>query len=540
MGNMINMKNILKILCIVIIMGIFILPAQAVLQKQSVPSSSVTWLDNSFFQVGQVNDFDPLVDEIIVTVTINEIRILDKLFLFTDPDVFIKIFINGNEFVSEVWEKSMYVKEPNFSVSLEVPKNDEYVDIAMELWAKNSRTGSLVICDISPISGSSVEDNRVEMTYSIATGIWWGDDHLGDASGYGRLNGCDDGSIYEIEYDAEILFSISQNDYDGDNIPYWLEENVYATCPYTDNTGEDVDEDGVAIEWEHRFGLTRHTQNNEEGYLLVYSPVVWENHNTFDPDTDGLTNIEEYKTSQWGSDPFLKDIFLQINQMEIGPNGEGAYVPEQSFDMIRDSHARQNVMWHIDDGRLGGGGLIPFKGTLEDDDLSGWYWTYFMKGDGNNWRRGVFRWTIIAYDYSWAAGFAFSSRIGGRRALDCTFVSSKAMEERVSWFPLYNTFPIFGKNLRTFDADLNWAYVFAGAIMHEVGHTLNIRTAGVDVSDSIWPWQQNYWLYKPYKSCMNYQYMYRGVIDYSDGSRGGTDHDDWSNLDFRYFLPRYY
>lgn len=534
------MKNIVNILGILLIVGVFILPAQAVVQKQTEPNTAVTWFDNSFFQVGQVNDFDPLVDEIIVTVTISEIRILDKIFLFTDPDVFIKIFINGNEFVSEVWERSNYVKEPNFSVSLEVPKNVEYVDIAMELYAKNSITGRVVICDISPRSGSLVKDRRAEMTYSIATGIWWGDDHLGDASGYGRLNGCDDGSIYKNEFDAEVLFSISQNDYDGDGLPYWLEVNVYNTSPYVDNTGQDADNDGVPIEWEHRFGLTRHTQNNQEGYLLIYDPNVKENHDTLDPDNDGLTNVEEYKTSQWGSDPFRKDIFLQINQMEIGPNGEGALVPELSFDMIRDSHARQNVMWHIDDGRLGGGGLIPFKENIEDGDLSGWYWTYFMKSNSNNWRRGVFRWCIIAYNYSWAAGFAFQSRVGVMRALDCTFVSSRAMEERVSWFPLYNTFPIIGRNLRTFDVNMNWAYVFAGAIMHEVGHTLNIRAPGVDVPDSIWPWQENYWNYKPYRSCMNYQYMYRGVIDYSDGSRGGTDRDDWGTLDFRYFLPRFW
>ncbi|MFO7677615.1 MAG: hypothetical protein R6V50_04450 [Thermoplasmatota archaeon] len=531
------MKKSLTILCIFFLVGIFVFPTQAVLQKQPVTTASVSWENDTFFQVGEVDDFDPLVDTIIVTVEIEEIRMLEDLFLLTDPDLFIKVFINGDEFVSEIWENTKYVREPDWSASAEVPKDVEYVDIAIELWATNKR-GSYYVCDISPRKDSSVEDRRAEMTYSIATGIWWGDDYLGDPSGYGRLNGCDDGTIYQNDKDAELLFSISQNDYDGDRIPYWLEVNVYNTCPLTDNTGEDADNDGVPIEWEHRFGLACHTQNNQEGYLLIYNPNVWENHNNLDPDNDGLTNIEEYKTSQWGSDPFRQDIFIQINQMELGPNGEGADVPELSFDMIRDSHARQNIRWHIDDGRLGGGGLIPFKENIEDGDLSSWYWTYFMKEDSNYWRRGVFRWCIIPYESTWAAGFAFSSRIGGKRALDCTLVSSKAMLERVDWFPLYNTFPIIGKNLRTFDRDLNKAYVFAGAIMHESGHTLNIRAPGVDIKDSIWPWQRNYWEYKPYKSCMNYQYMYRGVIDYSDGSRGGTDHDDWGNLDLRYFLPR--
>jgi hypothetical protein len=33
---------------------------------------------------------------------------------------------------------------------------------------------------------------------------------------------------------------------------------------------------------------------------------------------------------------------------------------------------------------------------------------------------------------------------------------------------------------------------------------------------------------------MNYHYTYK-ILDYSDGSNGGRDFDDWSNLDFNYF-----
>ena len=37
---------------------------------------------------------------------------------------------------------------------------------------------------------------------------------------------------------------------------------------------------------------------------------------------------------------------------------------------------------------------------------------------------------------------------------------------------------------------------------------------------------------------MNYGYMYGFIwdlVDYSDGSRGRNDFDDWSNLDLEYF-----
>ncbi|MCK5261827.1 MAG: hypothetical protein KAJ44_06575, partial [Thermoplasmatales archaeon] len=39
---------------------------------------------------------------------------------------------------------------------------------------------------------------------------------------------------------------------------------------------------------------------------------------------------------------------------------------------------------------------------------------------------------------------------------------------------------------------------------------------------------------RPYKSCMNYGYMYY-TVDYSDGSRGIPDLDDWSRMDLAYF-----
>ncbi len=64
-----------------------------------------------------------------------------------------------------------------------------------------------------------------------------------------------------------------------------------------------------------------------------YDPFVWEDHSHLDPDNDGLNNVEEYMTSQWGSDPFRKDIFVELDQMEAGPNGEQASVfPELGKD----------------------------------------------------------------------------------------------------------------------------------------------------------------------------------------------------------------
>ena len=89
---------------------------------------------------------------------------------------------------------------------------------------------------------------------------------------------------------------------------------------------------------------------------------------------------------------------------------KAATVPIQAFDMLRDSYARHNIVWHIDDGRLGGGEFIPFKDILNDNDLDLWYWKYFMHGDAQNWRRGVFRWCIVAYNYYLGRRFHISDQ----------------------------------------------------------------------------------------------------------------------------------
>jgi len=73
--------------------------------------------------------------------------------------------------------------------------------------------------------------------------------------------------------------------------------------------------------------------------------------------------------------------------------------------------------------------------------------------------------------------------------------------------------------------------------MHETGHTLNIDGPGVDDFQGQLPWQVDYWRYGPYKSVMNYRYIYNGNIDYSDGSRGKNDYDDWAHLDLTLINP---
>lgn len=487
-----------------------------------------------------IEDYDPLVN-VTVTFELLGIRSLEKndnhlhfreyVDRWSAPDFYVKIWINGEMFKSRVWWNTRYVYEPNWSVTVDVPDDVEIVNISIQLWDWNPGIDQL--CDISGdydgFTGDEphkFSDNYdVELYYSIKYGVWWGDDYTSDdplgrdPSGYGRLNGCDDGSVYQHDRDCELWFRIVQNDYDGDNVPYWAEVNMYNTDPMVDNSLDDPDNDGVPFSWEHIWGhyAWRHWNDNTYHHDWVYDPFTHENHSLLDPDEDGLDNVEEYLTSQWGSDPFRPDIFIELDRMADGPNGERSDLPEESKELLRTVFDRQNIVYHLDDGCMGGSDIIPFDEESTYAELQSYYQNYFLHGDPDNWRRGVFHYGLVIYNAEWVPGFVFNGGVGPY--LDAYQISSKGMEKKAM--------------LPQFKRDI----VYASAYMHECGHTLGIynsNTPGCDDQNSKAPWQLNWWKWRPYKSVMNYGYIYR-MVDYSDGSRGKNDFDDWNRIDLTFF-----
>jgi len=453
------------------------------------------------------DDLDPLVD-IEVTVEIQKIRAFDKndqqfciipffpiyfrreyIDVENDPDFYVKIIINGKEFTSDIWYDTKYIYDPQWSATLNVPDNEEFVEITIQLWDWNENRD--VLCDI----GNKNDD--VDIIYSIKTGHWTGDDQIKDSSGYGRLNGCDDGTIYKRDRDCELWFDIYQNDYDGDGIPYWEETIIYETDPEVDDTGDDKDGDMIPIEWEWKW---------------EYNPFQWEQHTNIDPEIDGLNNVEEYQTSQWGSDPFRKDIFIELDQMDEGPNAEKSIFPEGAKELLYTTWNRQNVVFHLDEGQMGGGELIPFDQETDHGELENFYWNYFLHGNDNNWRRGVFHYGLLI----WKSAGVWGAVFGSNRF----FIESKGHEE-------------LSNNL-FLDRDV----IFASAYIHEMGHNLGFRNIPGHNSWSKYPWQVGWWMNRPYKSCMNYGYMYY-TVDYSDGSRRSPDLDDWSRMDLTHFQRKW-
>ena len=467
---------------------------------------SINGIVNSSKVSSTIDDLDPLVD-VTVTVEIQAIRFLEDstvevssiniiknllnrktAITSSEPSLYVKVFINDEEFTSNIWTNNRYIYNPDWSATLNVPDESEFVDIKIQLWESTGGINSGgTLCDLSADSS----DFDVELTYSIKTGKWTGDDYLTDPSGYGRLCGCDDGTIYQKDKDSELWFNIYQNDYDDDTIPYWTEINEYSTDPQVKNSG-DLDNDKIPVEWEYKWG---------------YNPFEYEDHEETDPDGDSINNVEEYLTSEWYSDPFRKDVFVEMDKMDDGPNGEKTYFPEVSKELITNAFDRQNIVFHLDMGEMGGYDIVPFDGEIGRNDLNFIYYNYFLHGDENNWRRGVFHYGLVIY-YEEIPGYMFRT--------NSFQISSEGMEKK--------------SEKLTLQRDI----VYASAYMHELGHTFAFNPIPGHDPFSKYPWQIGWWLNRPYKSVMNYAWMYQ-IVDYSDGSRRSPDIDDWSRIDYHSF-----
>ncbi len=454
---------------------------------------------NSFVSAQSVNN------DQFITISVEEVRYIDTSDLCPNSFFTFILRTNNESYHSIVWNDLPYVTKPNFSVT--IPLSNEASSCYIEMQLLLTDASGTVPCDLTMFKEeTTTNETSAKIQYDMHTGHWTGDDFLGDSSGYGRLNGCDDGSIYTAENDCELWFSIIQYDPDGDGIPTWMEEHVYDTDPLENNSGSDVDGDGVPIEWEWRWG---------------YDPLVAEDHDMLDVDNDSINNIEEYLVSFLGSDPYRKDIFLELDWMDVGPNGEKSSFPDISKELLRNPFHRRNYVFHVDTD-IYGGELITFDDSIDSNELLLIYDEYFIHNGSESWKRGIFHYGVYIYDCT-PKGYAFSGDVdphwGYHPGTNGFMISSNRME----------------RNGRIYQPTVE--YFYASATMHEMGHNFGFRYGdpfGVDAQLGKYPWQPMYYVYRNYKSIMNYRYTYK-IFDYSDGINGFLDNDDWGTLDLSYF-----
>ena len=451
-----------------------------------------------------IGDYDPLVD-INITIDILAIRALDRIDLFSSPDFFLKLYINDEEYKSQTWKNTEAIYNC-WTITSNVPDDIEDVKIRFELWDKNILKDKL--CDISSEEKYEEDGLTLDLIYNIKTGIWSGDDcNIGDTSGYGRGCGAGDGSIYKNENDCEIFFNIFQNDFDNDGLPYWVETSIYGTDPLINNVGEDIDDDGVPIEWEHRWG---------------FNPLIWEDHENFDHDSDSLNNTEEFITSEFGSDPYRKDIFLEVDYMKFENESEPIEILQTVQELIKNPYHRRNIVFHIDYGDVDGGDVIPNDNESTFEELLELYKNYFIHNGEQSWKRGVYHYALIV-DYCRPSGYGFSGDVkpywGYNPGTNCFVINKESIKQRSDFFrkPIDN--------------------IITHLFMHEMGHNFGIRFGnplGCDNPNSDNPFRPSFWLFRNYKSVMNYMYTYL-ILDYSDGSHGKRDFNDWENIDLKWF-----
>jgi hypothetical protein len=362
------------------------------------------------------------------------------------------------------------------------------------------------------------ESDSFEVIYDFKTGRWSGDDYFNDSDGYGHYNGLA----------FELWFSLTQTDYDTDDIPYWTEVNILGTNPKINDRYSDPDKDGVGTTWEWRWG---------------YDPFVFENHSSLDPDHDGLQNIEEANMEKWLANPFFPEIYIEVDEMEKAPFklidvqvGRGRVLPiqrlriqrsrldgfthvfwEESQQMLMELFNNHGITMHIDDGCMGGGGdVLPFgfgDKTYRFDSgiVAGFYANNFSAT-----RKGIFRYLVVLHGGGWCAPQ------DNKNWFDCMTVPSN-----FDFFKNQLDFAISPRAMRIGRAV---------QVLHELGHSLGFlkdHCLGVDnssrrVNDENYPWLD-------YESVMNYDYFRQRYFDYSYGENGEYDADDWGELDLTFF-----
>ena len=264
-------------------------------------------------------------------------------------------------------------------------------------------------------------------------------------------------------------------------------------------TGENTDDDGCPDWWEEKWG---------------YDPLVWDDHANLDPDTDGLNNIEECYTDSYGSDPFYKDIFLEVDWLECKSPEVTNKPPDDLIGTIITNFKKHDINLHVDIGNLGGGEEISYYDELNLGYLRDLYWKYFLHNDLDNPRKGIFRYAIILNDAE--------ELYGG-----CVFVGWDHLDTIV--FAVQQT--------QESKKDITRGRLIVGSIIHELGHVLGLLIDdhdGIDNDESYVMMRKSFWKYKNYNSCMNYRYVWH-LLDYSDGSHGHGDFNDWNNLDLSFF-----
>ena len=390
----------------------------------------------------------------------------------------------------------------NTHFSCEFKDSISSINLTNCIFTENLRYGLYAENSTFSISGSNIYKNENYGLFAKTSSIdarynWWGT-KTGPA--HTGLTKADRGTLAlrKISYIPWLISPVVNTGPNWD-LDTTFKKPVYSS-PWPEKItfpGLDTDRDIVPDWWEIKWG---------------YNPAAWNDHQHHDPDNDSLNNIEECYMDQFGSNPFQKDVFLEFDWTSSLDANTTNKPPIQEIIQMIDAFARQNITLHVDIGNLGGGEEIPPQAFVSYADIINLYWDYFLHNDLNNPRQRIFHYGIIC-DYSEGPGFA----IIGWDHLNSFVIGAQFLAER---------YPRYAKERVTMTS-----------AMHEVGHTFGLivtKFNGIDNNIAMKPIYKEFWIYSQYRSILNYLYTF-SMMDFSDGSHGRGDYNDWGNLEFSFF-----
>lgn len=430
----------------------------------------------------------------------------------TPPEFYFITEMDGMEYVSKDVEQHTRVTEVLFTTWDSMFQENKIVRTVEQEQETSQITLTIVEREKTGVLGfrtTDVQKDSLTVTFCHRTGRWTGDDYFGDADGYG----------YYLGDTFEVWFNLYRPDYDNDHMPYWVEVNILGTDPTKDESTTDPDDDGTSLFWEWKWG---------------YDPYTWDDHAALDPDMDSITNIREYQFAEYFADPYIENIYVEVDYMEATSLTDPAHVfYDESKQGLIERFAQHNIKAFFENGwpnrpPNGGGQVLQHYERLSQD--SGMLLQYY-KNDFPDERKGAFIYCLLGHK----GGYQHPAE--GNVYDTITF-----------WTTPYSIFSM----KRLIEAYIRFGQLptprgvrvgLGAALLHELGHFGGLVSEyfeGVDILDfnlnggAMFDFLQGRDFretWGDYRSVMNYAYMYRpNLFDYSDGHNGPPyDQDDWAN-----------
>lgn len=313
----------------------------------------------------------------------------------------------------------------------------------------------------------------------------------------------------------------------------------FTTMPFVEPSGyegEDIP-DGTSID------------SDEDGLNLIQELQQGTSDGKFDTDGDGLSDKVESatynpyynemfckQTSPYtcaDPNPLEKDLFIEIDWMDNGV--DPAFKPTSTqLGMVETMLGNKGINVYFDTGEYGGGNELPiYSSEINWEETDGELDIHDFKYGANTTKTGLVSALAPQFDSTYRQGvwryvlygvelIADNPTDGGisEPSLDDALIASENDD-------FYDAFsPVYGNDRAR-----------AGVLGHEIGHLLCLT------GEQAFPELDSSCVYSAidtnsesnYKSIMNYDYALPSVyqlstIDYSDGTHGTGDHDDWGAI----------